>query len=145
MFKTILVPVDIAHKSSWQFAIPEALEIAGASGGVVAIMTVVQAMKLVLDGVAVPFEMEQLMADAERRLASIVSEFAGKGRAIERDVRFGLVGPEILTAARDRGADLILMASHRPEMRDYLIGPNAAHVARHATCSVLVLRKLEGR
>jgi universal stress protein F len=35
------------------------------------------------------------------------------------------------------------MASHRPEMRDYLIGPNAAHVAQHASCSVLVLRRFE--
>lgn len=33
------------------------------------------------------------------------------------------------------------MASHRPEMRDYLIGPNAAHVAQNASCSVLVLRR----
>jgi nucleotide-binding universal stress UspA family protein len=37
----------------------------------------------------------------------------------------------------------ILMASHRPEVKDYLIGPNAAHVAQHADCSVLVLRRME--
>ena len=33
------------------------------------------------------------------------------------------------------------MASHRPELRDYLIGPNAARVMRHADASVLVVRE----
>ena len=36
--------------------------------------------------------------------------------------------------------DLIVMASHRPELKDYLIGPNAARVVRHADCSVQVVR-----
>ena len=39
------------------------------------------------------------------------------------------------------GAELIVMASHRPELRDYLIGPNAARVMRHADASVLVVRE----
>jgi nucleotide-binding universal stress UspA family protein len=32
------------------------------------------------------------------------------------------------------------MGSHRPNMSDYLIGPNAARVVRHAPVSVLVVR-----
>jgi nucleotide-binding universal stress UspA family protein len=59
------------------------------------------------------------------------------------EVRFGSIGHEILGAARERRADLIVMASHRPEMKDYFIGPNAAYVAQHAFCSVLVLRRPE--
>jgi nucleotide-binding universal stress UspA family protein len=35
---------------------------------------------------------------------------------------------------------MIVMASHRPELKDYLLGPNAARVVRHAECSVLVVR-----
>jgi len=48
-----------------------------------------------------------------------------------------------LTTAHEQRADLIVMASHRPELKDYLIGPNAAYVAQHAFCSVLVLRAPE--
>ncbi len=35
---------------------------------------------------------------------------------------------------------MIVMASHRPEMSDYLLGPNAARVVRHARRSVSVIR-----
>ncbi|MBT6187404.1 MAG: universal stress protein, partial [Rhodospirillales bacterium] len=30
--------------------------------------------------------------------------------------------------------------SHRPALKDYLLGPNAAQVVRHADVSVLVVR-----
>jgi nucleotide-binding universal stress UspA family protein len=56
-------------------------------------------------------------------------------------VGHGSIYAEILRASRDAGADLIVMASHRPEMKDYLIGANAARVVRHADCSVLVVRE----
>lgn len=45
-----------------------------------------------------------------------------------------------MAAADKLGCDLIVLSSHRPEMRDYLIGPNAARVVRHAKQSVLVVR-----
>ena len=48
-----------------------------------------------------------------------------------------------MAAARDFGIELIVMAARRPELRDYLIGPNATYVVQHATCSVLVLRQFE--
>ena len=46
----------------------------------------------------------------------------------------------ILETAAKIGADLIVMASHRPKPMDYLLGPNAAKVVRHAKTSVLVVR-----
>jgi nucleotide-binding universal stress UspA family protein len=55
-------------------------------------------------------------------------------------VRQGSIYSEILSVAREQQVDLIVMASHRPEMKDYLIGTNAARVVRHAACSVLVVR-----
>jgi nucleotide-binding universal stress UspA family protein len=36
---------------------------------------------------------------------------------------------------------LIIIGSHSPSMQDYLLGPNAARVVRHANCSVLVIRE----
>lgn len=52
----------------------------------------------------------------------------------------GTVYEEILKAAKETKCDFIVMASHRPELKDYLLGPNAARVVRHAECSVLVIR-----
>lgn len=141
MFKSILVPIDVAQPSSWQFAIPEGLELAAAGQARLTVMTVVREMKAMFEGVYFPFQLEQMMANARRKLAEIVHEFHATEAKIEQEVRFGSIGHQILATAKDRDADLIVMASHRPEMRDYLIGPNAAHVAQHAACSVLVLRR----
>ncbi|MEH0069611.1 universal stress protein [Pannonibacter sp. Pt2-lr] len=55
-------------------------------------------------------------------------------------VRSGSVYHEIIEEARFIKAGLIVMGSHRPGLATYLIGSNAAHVVRHAPCSVLVLR-----
>jgi universal stress protein F len=56
------------------------------------------------------------------------------------DLRHGAAASEILTAARETHADLIMLASHRPGLRDYFIGSTAAKVVRHAPCAVLVSR-----
>jgi nucleotide-binding universal stress UspA family protein len=52
----------------------------------------------------------------------------------------GGVYPEILEEAKSAQIELIVMSSHRPDMRDYLVGSNAGRSVRHVTCSVLVVR-----
>lgn len=84
---------------------------------------------------------DKLIADAQMRLASIVADAVPADLAPALSVRHGSVYGEILDAASEVDADLIVMASHRPEMKDYLIGANAATVVRHAKCSVLVVRQ----
>ena len=141
MFSSILVPVDVAHRSSWEHALPQAIELVADSRGSVTVVTVVRSFELTLEGVQLPMQLEQILANTRSRLAHIVAEYARMRGEIEQQVRVGSIAREIIAAAMERSADLILMASHRPEMRDYLIGPNAVHVAQHAPCSVLVLRR----
>jgi universal stress protein F len=104
-------------------------------------MTVVREPQVMFEGIYFSFQLDQMVAEAHSNLDKIVHKFHTTEIQIEQDVRFRSIGHEILTAAKDRAVDLIVMASHRPEMLDYLIGPNAAHVARHAACSVLILRQ----
>ena len=59
---------------------------------------------------------------------------------VQHIVANGTIYDEILRVAREIKADLILLASHRPELKDYLIGPTAARVVRHFEGSVLVVR-----
>lgn len=141
MFKNIIVPIDIAHRSSWQQAIPEGIQMATASGGRLTILTVVREVTSMFEARYLSFMLEKAMSDARFELSTIVSQHPAGLVPVGQSVRFGGIGREILTEATEQDADLILMASHRPEMRDHLIGPNAAHVARYAKCSVLVLRK----
>jgi nucleotide-binding universal stress UspA family protein len=93
------------------------------------------------EGVYLAFQMEQLMSAAREKLAHIVSAHDVSGLQVTQDVRLGSIGGEILASIRDTGADLVVMASHRPEMTDYLIGPNAAHVVMNTKASVFVVRE----
>ena len=52
----------------------------------------------------------------------------------------GAVYHQIMDTADEIGSDLIMVSAHRPELRDYLLGPNAAKVVRHSKTSVLVMR-----
>ena len=47
---------------------------------------------------------------------------------------------QILRIADEIGCDAIVMAAGNPDLAQYLLGPNAARVVRHAKCSVLVVR-----
>ena len=145
MFKSILVPIDVAHKSSWQKAIPEAIAMTKGAHGKLAVVTVVRETTAMLGGVRSRLQLQSIVDEARGKLSGILKKYRAEGIKIAEEVRFGSIGHEILTAAKERRADLIVMASHRPEMLDYLIGPNAAHVATHAECSVLVLRRKASR
>ena len=141
MFKSILVPIDVSHKSSWQTAMPEAIALAKLAGGKLAVVTVVRQTTAILRGVQTRHQMQTMIDEAHGKLSKILDGYRSKGIKIAEEVRFGSITQEIISTARKRRTDLIVMASHRPEMLDYLIGPNAAHVAAHAECSVLVLRR----
>lgn len=55
-------------------------------------------------------------------------------------IREGQPSASILGAAKEVGADLIMIASHKPGLSDYFIGSTAARIVRHAPVSVLVTR-----
>ena len=55
-------------------------------------------------------------------------------------VEQGQPAQTILDVAQEQGADLIMIASHKPGLSDYFIGSTAARVVRHAQTSVLVSR-----
>jgi universal stress protein F len=141
MYVSILVPVDVAHESSWKHALPQAIELARTHGARVTVLTVLRQTSLMFEGVYLAFQLEQLMAAAREKLAQIVAAHDLAGLQVTQDVRMGSIGGEILASIRDTGADLVVMASHRPEMQDYLIGPNAAHVVANTKASVFVVRE----
>jgi nucleotide-binding universal stress UspA family protein len=90
----------------------------------------------------------QLPDDYRARTASNVSKQLGHlvgkldlpAEATEVAVRFGSIYREILAQAKEDKSDLIIIGCHRPDLADYLLGPNAARVVRHASCSVFVVR-----
>ena len=147
--KKILVPIDLAHQSSWEKALPEAFQLAGALGGEVTIVTVVPEIVSGVDwryairgeeSGSQAFDSKAIVEDAKTRLEQIGKEYAPAHAAFEVIARYGTIYEEILNIAEEIKADQIIMAAHRPSLSDYLIGPNTARVVRHANCSVQVVR-----
>lgn len=58
----------------------------------------------------------------------------------QRIVGEGTVYEVILNMAAKINADMIVVSSGRDDLKDFLLGPNAARVVRHANCSVTVVR-----
>ena len=140
MFKTILVPVDLAETQLAKPAIDTACSMASASGGTVRLLNVMPMTPVMLAEYVPPdFEAQQKTA-SEEALAIIAGECGLEPGRVTSVVRQGGIYHEVLEEAKNIHADLIVMSSHRPAMKTYFLGSNAGHVVRYAKCSVLVLR-----
>src|SRR6056297_2370297 len=141
MYKDILLPLDLSDEHTWTRALPTAVEYAKAFGSVLHVMTVVPSFGMALVGNFFPADFEKQALDAATEaLHSFTKDHIPSELAVQHVVAHGTVYEEILRSAGKVNADLIVLGAHRPELRDYLLGPNAARVVRHAKQSVLVVR-----
>lgn len=140
MYKSILLPVDLHDESSWRKALPVAIKLVETFGAQLQVMTVVPEFGYGLVASHFPEDFQKkALASATKALNAFVKAKVPGGA--KPHVAQGAIYDEILRTAKAQDCDLIVMGSHRPELADYLIGPNAARVVRHATQSVLVVRE----
>lgn len=141
MFRRILVPIDLAHPELGTPSVETAVTLARASGGTVRLLNVLPDTPADLATyVPADFE-EQQRRTAQEALEIVAGESGLDAHHVSVVVRQGGVHHEVLDEATAIAADLIVMSSHQPGKRTYFLGSNAAHVVRHATCSVLVVRR----
>jgi nucleotide-binding universal stress UspA family protein len=141
MFKDILIPVDLSAESSWSSALPRAVELCQAFGSRLHVLTVVPDFGMTVVAQYFPEEFEhKALEEANENLHAFVRAHVPDDVQVQHIVGHGVIYEEILRVADEIDADLILMGSHRPELKDYLLGPNAARVVRHSGRSVLVVR-----
>ncbi len=136
MFKQILVPVEISHKERSGPMI-EAAQSLAEDGANITLFNVVEDVPSYVMVQMPESTIEEAKAAARMELKAIA---AATGIEANVEVRRGRAHTVILAYANEVGADLIVVASHQPELQDYLLGSTAARVVRHATCSVLVTR-----
>jgi nucleotide-binding universal stress UspA family protein len=142
MYRNILVPVDLSDKHSWRKALPTAISLCETFEGKLHLITVVPEFGLPMVGQFFPEGYEaKLRQHAAKQLRDFAAQQVPGEIECRRIVAEGKVYQEIMKAADAIKADLIVMGSHRPELSDYLLGPNAARVVRHAKCSVMVVRE----
>lgn len=135
MYKKIIVPIDLSHQERIDSMVAAAKVLA--SGGKAVLVHVVEDIPAFVAAQIPEDVVKDTQSSAEERLKEIAAE---SGLDAEIDVRHGHAANTILDIAEERGADCIVIASHKPHWEDYLIGSTAARVVRHAKCAVHVLR-----
>lgn len=142
MFKRILLPIDVDQDSSWRRTLPVAERMAKDYGAELHVMSVVPTFGMAVVGSFFPPDFEKkALALAETKLREVMAANAENPSQITAHVAHGTIYEEVLKAAEKLDCDAIVMSASRPELRDYLLGPNAARVMRHAKASVFVVRE----
>jgi nucleotide-binding universal stress UspA family protein len=140
MFKTILVPVDLAEIETAKPAIDKAVELAQSFDGTLRLIYVRSIVPVTYMEFMPPTFDEGQQDEAETRLADLAAKVDLPTERVSAVVHLGSVYNEVLDEAEKTGADLIVIGSHRPTMATFLLGSNASTIVRHAKCSVLVVR-----
>jgi nucleotide-binding universal stress UspA family protein len=140
MYKQLLVPVDLAEPELAKTAIDTAVALARPTSGHVRLVNVLPMTPVMLAEYVPPdFDVQQRKT-SEEQLAAMAKEIGLERGHVSSVVRQGGIYHEVIEEAKAMPADLIVMTSHRPDMRSYFLGSNAGHVVRYAQCSVLVVR-----
>ncbi len=134
MYKCIIAAIGLSHGHG-----PRTMEMARAlkaEGGRIVAVHVLE---------PVPgFASNYLPADHEKTVhentKAAMEERIGEKRDAEIVILHGYAGITLTEYAEEVGADCIIVGSHKPDIKDYLLGSTAARVVRHASRSVHVLR-----
>lgn len=85
---------------------------------------------------------DNMVAEAKEHLNTLVTKAldADQNARVRHVIATGRAYEEVLKLAKKSNASLIVVGAHKADLSDYLLGPNAARVVRHASCSVYVVR-----
>lgn len=85
---------------------------------------------------------DKMVEEAKAHLNELVSAAldAEQNAKVRHVVATGRAYEEVLNLAAKSKASLIVVGASKADLADYLLGPNAARIVRHANCSVYVVR-----
>lgn len=140
---TILCAVDVNRPKDEAKVLQRADRLARLEGAQLDVITVIPDYGMsVVGGFFKEGHTAKAIEHAHDVLVEMVTDALGEetNAKVRHIVAVGTAYHEILDTAEKDGADLIVLGAHRPDLKDYLLGPNAARVVRHSTCSVYVVR-----
>jgi len=141
MFKSILVPLDLDDEVESKKVFTSARELSKNTGAKLNVLSVVPSFSMPMVASFFPADFEKkALAQALTSLTDFVASNGGDGLVEKNLIGHGSVYKEIVAAAEEIGADVIVLGPGSTETGDYLLGHNSARVMRHAHCSVLLLR-----
>ncbi len=146
-----LAPIDLEDDSLSEMVIQKTVEMAtGVKDARIYLMTVIPGITPGIDQRyairgemhgSTDYPLQEWKDEAAKDMQKIANAHVPKEMQAGVVVENGTVYREIVEAAKDLKIDHIVMGAHRPSLADFLLGPNSARVARHAGCSVTVVRE----
>jgi len=138
VFSNIMIPVDLANVDQLGPALKCGADLAGLYGATVTYVGV---------SAATPSAIAHTPEEFAKKLAAFAEAQAGEhGHSAashpmtSHDPATDL-DPTLLKAVEETGADLVVMASHIPNITDYIWPSNGGTIAARAKVSVLVVRQ----
>ena len=136
---TILFPIDLAAPATWEVALPRALDLS--QGGTLHVITVIPNFGMsMVGGYFDEGFIKRAMHEVGEDLSKWVNANVPDGHDVHPHVTHGRIYDEIIRTASDLDVDTIVMGAPKPGVSEYLLGPNAARVVRHAPQSVFIIR-----
>jgi universal stress protein F len=142
MFKKILVPVDVDYPETAAAVYKKAAALAKISNAEVKLVGVMPGFGMPIVAAYITEELRQKTAD---NFIGALKAFKQKycDASVSFEVRTGKNWEEIIKAADDWGADLIVVYhNRRRDINEAFSGSCSSRVAEHAKCSVLRLRQV---
>ncbi len=145
MFKKILLPIDVDYSNTAAAVYSKAAAIARLSGAELRVTTVVPGFGMPI--VAAHFT-EEMRKEALVRVEEAMERFIAEhcDESVSHEIRVGKNWEQIIQAADDWGADLIVVYHNRHRtINEVFSGTCTQRVTDHAHCSVLRLRNVMGQ
>lgn len=143
MIKSVLCALELSDKNTDKMVLEQAARLADLDQAQLDVVNVLPDFgESWVSGFFEAHHHEKAIEDTTERLKSLCAEVLSPDRnsKIRHVVATGTAYQEILSVASAAGSDLIVIGAHKPDLKDYLLGPNAARVIRHSDCSVFVVR-----
>jgi nucleotide-binding universal stress UspA family protein len=140
--KKILAPIDFSAGS--KAAVDWAVSLAGRFGAEVEAVNVIPVYYPIDSYATIDLGLLQaeLRQASEKEFSRLLAGFNRREHPLRTFIRHGRPATEIVEAAKETGADLIVISTHgRTGLDHMLLGSTAEEVVRHADCPVLVARQ----
>lgn len=137
MYANILIPVAFDTDETPEAALRVAARLVTEGGRVTLLHVMQDAPRYALDYLP-PGWAGGVEATLRAELSRWADVFGPPGTAVE--IRHGHAAREILAFTETEGVDCIVIAGHRPGLRDRLLGGVASKVVQRAPCAVHVMR-----
>lgn len=143
MSNSILCAIDISHPGQDADVLKTAARLATLDDAQLDVITVVPDFGMSMVGSFFNQDHhDQMIEEAKQQLNAQVSETLGAdaNAKVRHIVGCGTTYEEVLKAAEQAGSSLIVVGALKPDLKVFLLGPNAARIVRHSHCSVHVVR-----